>query len=117
MRPGASPTGCCSWALLWGGFTLACLLPSASDPWFLVVLRGVLLGSAHHSVGGVFGLSPDSTLEAVPLPTSWSLRAWLEPWDRGGRPLGFGEAWPVHLPELILPVPCFPCPPTLSLHT
>lgn len=30
------PTGCCSWALLWGSFTLACLL-SASDPWLLIV--------------------------------------------------------------------------------
>lgn len=37
MRPQATPTGCRSWALLWGSFILACLLLSASDPWLLIV--------------------------------------------------------------------------------
>ena len=69
----------------------------------------------------MFGLSPDSTLEAVPLPTSWSpqpaglqgVAGALGPRGQASRIWG-GLAGPP--PGFILLVPCFPGPPTVGLH-
>lgn len=65
---------------------------------------------------------PDSTLEAVPLPTSWSpqpaglqgVAGALGPRGQASR-IWRGLACPP--PGFILLVPCFPCPLTLGPHT
>lgn len=57
----AFPPGCCPGLRHWGGFTLAHVLLTTSGPSFLVVAAWCPTGR-RPSVGGVFGLSPVSSL-------------------------------------------------------